>query len=105
MFRLKSHIKRFFVIDFAFATVYISNKPGDTENLKKIPFRNIISAEQCYGDTFILKTKDRDFDLMCDKEFDRDMWLAGFNYLIKSTVEVQKIIERNDRESKMKEQK
>jgi hypothetical protein len=65
MFHLKSHIKRFFVIDYALATLYISNKPGDNDNLKKVPFRNIISAERHTDENFILKTKDRDFELLC----------------------------------------
>jgi hypothetical protein len=84
--------------------VFITNKVGDLSNLKSIPFRDILGTRKFdSSDIFILETKDRNFELHCYSNYDRDMWIVGFDYLIKSTIEVQKIIDSNNRDSKMKE--
>ena len=45
---------------------------------------------------FFVKTEDRLFELYASCEEERTLWLAAFVYLIKSTREVQKIINRNN---------
>lgn len=46
---------------------------------------------------FYLKTTDRTFFLMAKSLEDRNMWMAGYRYLIASTVTVQNIMRENSR--------
>jgi hypothetical protein len=50
---------------------------------------------------FFVKTKDRNFALYAATFEERRMWMAGFDYLVKSTTIVQEIIEQNARETKV----
>jgi hypothetical protein len=52
-----------------------------------------------FQNPFFLKTTDRTFALYAPTYEERRMWMAGFDYVIKSTVIVQKIIEQNAREA------
>jgi hypothetical protein len=45
-----------------------------------------------------VQTSERTFALFTATYEERRMWVAGFDYLIKSTVIVQEIIEKNERE-------
>ena len=45
---------------------------------------------------FFVKTLDRTFEFYAATEVERQMWMAGFDYCIKSTKIVQKIIEKNE---------
>lgn len=47
---------------------------------------------------FLVQTTDRPYVLFVCSNEERLMWLAGFEYLIASTAEVQKIIEKNEKE-------
>jgi hypothetical protein len=52
-----------------------------------------------------LKTRDREFFLVAKTLEDRNMWMAGFRYLLASTVTVQNIMRENSKvlEEKIKE--
>lgn len=45
---------------------------------------------------FCLQTTDRTYILFASIEDERQLWLDGFNYVIQSTMQVQKIINVND---------
>jgi hypothetical protein len=79
---------------------------------KIIPFRNIIECflptekyeegakKMCskkYQYPFFLSTVDRMFELYTAQDDERRMWVTCFNYLIKSTKEVQKIMSDNSK--------
>ena len=49
---------------------------------------------------FFVKTTQRTFALYAATFEERRMWMAGFDYLIKSTAIVQEIIEQNARDAK-----
>ena len=88
--------------------MYIHQAAGNNKDVKSIPFREILecyepatSQEEFLKATcskkfqfpFFLKTKSRHFLLFASTHEERRMWLAGFQYVILSTKEVQKIIE------------
>ena len=45
---------------------------------------------------FFVKTTERLFELYASTTEERTMWIAGFNYVIVSTNEVQDIMKRNN---------
>ena len=51
---------------------------------------------------FFVKTTERVFEFFAATEEEREMWMAGFDYCIKSTRVVQKIIEQNEKKLKEK---
>jgi UDP-galactopyranose mutase len=89
----------------------MTNSAGDKDNLSIIPFRNIKESflplpeyeekikkicSKKYNFPFFVKTVDRLFELYASEEKERTLWMAAFDYLIKSTNEVQKIITENN---------
>lgn len=97
--------KRFFILDFTIANIQIKTTKEETnkENIKKVPFRNIISCylpnakseerirqvcSKTYRFPFFLKTLDRMYELCSSSEEERNMWIAGFSYIIVSTSQV-----------------
>ena len=79
---------------------------------KIIPFRNITECflptekyeegarkicSKKYQCPFFLNTVDRMFELYTSQDDERQMWVTCFNYLIKSTKEVQKIMSNNSK--------
>ena len=97
------------MLNFADAVMYIKDKKEQTKEskIKVIPFRNILEcflptvdyerkAKQVCSRTFnfpfFMKTEDRLFELYTSTDEERDLWMSGFMYSIKSTREVQKII-------------
>ena len=99
------------MIDFATAQLTITNKPNDKEPDRVIiPFRNIKESflplpeyevkikkicSKKYNHPFFVKTVDRLFELYASQENERTLWMAALDYLIKSTMEVQKILIEN----------
>ena len=94
--------------------MYISEhiKEEDEKKVKQIAFAHI---QKCYIPTpknvikimedipsktfkypFIVKTIERMFLLFAPTEQERDMWIAGFEYIIVSTMQVQSILKVND---------
>ena len=110
------HPKRYFVIDFQTAILYIRNdkksaKPDD----KQILFRDILdcylpkqdlNSEMPKGweNPLYLQTRSRLFVLCAKSLEDRNMWMAGFRYILASTLTVQTIMKNNHErmEHKMK---
>ena len=117
LFQTKIFPTRYYVLNFADAIMIISEKKGhiDDSNSKVIPFRNILETflpmeeyekkakEVCsrkFNFPFFVKTEDRLFELYASTDEERTLWMAAFVYLIKSTFEVQKIINRNNEQYK-----
>jgi hypothetical protein len=87
----------------------IRNKPSDTSEFV-VPFRNIQEiflplpeyevkikkiCSKKYNFPFFVKTVDRLYEFYASQENERRLWMAAFDYLILSTLEVQKIIVEN----------
>lgn len=86
-----------------------------------MPFRDILSAylptDACdemlrklasgsqYVFAFFVKTSDRVFELYASTPDEREMWMAGFKYILISTKEVQTIMTNNDEQLMEKIQK
>lgn len=112
---LKNHVKRYYIVDFSSATMFIKEEyTQKKEEAKKIAFREILEVIEPSGEfeikaiknapknhpyPFYLKTKDRTLVLYCQKMEERNMWIDGFNYVVKSTREVQKIIDENNKKT------
>ena len=58
-----------------------------------------------YNFPFFVKSVDRMFELYASTKHERFLWMSAFDYLIKSTAEVQKIIRKNNRKLDKKIQK
>ena len=57
--------------------------------------RKLASGSQ-YVLPFFVKTTDRVFELYTSTPDEREMWMAGFQYILISTKEVQQIMTNND---------
>lgn len=106
--------KRYHIIDFTKAQMIIQSKPLQTDltKIKRIPFRDIynaylpteendkilrkLSSGSSYVFPFFVKTPDRIFELYTSTPDERNMWMAGFKYILISTREVQQIMVTND---------
>jgi hypothetical protein len=116
-FQKTVHPKRYWVIDFQTAIMTIQKEKEDkhqSEN-KKILFRDILDCylpktdiedqlPKNWEHAIYLQTRDRLFVLCARTEEDRNMWMAGFRYLLASTLTVQSIMKDNNErlEHKMK---
>ena len=120
VFQRSLHPKRFFAIDFTIASVVISPDKPTAEEMKKMdlnkdwivmPFRDIL---ECYPPMqvidgrslpnnwpfpFYLKTVHRLYILCARTANERKMWIAGFRYVIASTLTVQCIMSHNNKKS------
>ena len=119
LFQMSLYPKRYFVIDFQLAILQIQKDKKvkfDDPNNKKVLFRDILDCYLPKKDVsydlpgkwkhvFYLKTTERIYILCAKCEEDRNMWMAGFRYIIASTVTVQEIMKNNDiqLQKKMKE--
>ena len=121
LFQTKQFPKRYFIIDFTSANIYITHertfgKHYDREtqkytvkptgellsdpDIKVIPFRsvqdvylpNVVTMKRNMPSNwyfpFTLDTIDRKFLLFTKTSDERKMWIAGFRYVIASTVTV-----------------
>ena len=117
IFQKKLYPKRYFIIDYTRAVIQIKHKLDDKkeENTKQIPFRDVKMCckpqykaemqirEVCcskYNNPFYLWVNDRMYELFTQQAEEREMFLSGFQYVIISTREVQKIMLENDRKLK-----
>ena len=80
---------------------------ANNDEVKKVPFRDIVkvslpapevkdSLPRGWKEGFMLQTRERLFILGARCEDDRNMWIAGFRYIIASTVTVQNLMREND---------
>lgn len=90
----KSYLKRYYTLDFGNAVMFI--KDGDT-----IPFRDIVRVmlpqfnqeevfrknvnSKTFTFPFFVKTNMRFMELYAASEEERQMWVAGFEYVLIST--------------------
>lgn len=116
-FQRSVHPKRYFIIDFTIASIVISHgayKPLSTaeinlqEECTVMPFRDVLdcylprnlidraSLPKNWQYPFFLKTTNRLYTLISKSEHERRMWVAGFRYVIASTVTVQCIMKHNN---------
>lgn len=113
-FKQKLYYLRYFLIDYQTGNIYIATHVeymGNFNNCTKIPFGGVLDCSQpseleeislqkemsktyCYP--FYVKTNERDFTLCAASEEERQMWMAGFKYVMISTKQVQQIIKAND---------
>lgn len=116
IFQRSLYPKRYFVIDFTIAKIFVKQdksctigpKEGSNSKVKVIPFRSI---KDCYLSTvkldkstvpknwqnvFYVQTIERLYVLCAKNEEDLKMWMAGFKYIISSTSTVQQIMHHND---------
>ena len=104
-FQKSLYPKRYFVIDFTIAKMFIKKDraleagPNDTptSDVKVLPFRSILDCSKpCvtsipsdvpkkWRHLFMLRTIDRVFTLFAQSENEVDIWMAGFIYVITST--------------------
>ena len=113
LFQRTKFPKRFFAIDFQLGNLKIYQneiewKSGTCTDYKEIICRDILKcsslgsghdddtssknnekASKNYTVPFQLCTAERNFELYSCSEEERNMWLAGFEYMIVSTQEVQ----------------
>ena len=110
---MKNHVKRYYIVDFSSATMCMKDEyTQKKEECKKMAFREILEVIEPSGEfeikaikdapknhpyPFYLKTKERTLVLYCQKMEERNMWIDGFIYVVKSTREVQKIIDQNNK--------
>lgn len=86
--------RRYHRIDFNTAQIVISHTENYNGNgTQIIQFRDIVQCNkgQLEADFFLL-TVSRTFELFADTDYEREMWLQGFKYVISTTKEVQKVI-------------
>lgn len=113
-FQRNLYPKRYHIIDFTKAQMLIQNSKTQTDpsKIKRVPFRDIQSAylptDGCdkmlrklasgsqYVFAFFVKTTNRVFELYTSTPDEREMWMAGFKYILISTKEVQQIMINND---------
>ena len=111
----KLYYKRYYKIDFTSAVLFISEQINeeDDKKIKQVPFSHIQKcyepkpeneikiAEEIKSNTFkypfYVKTLERLFLLFAPTRSERDMWVAGFEYIIVSTRQVQSILKINDK--------
>jgi hypothetical protein len=55
-----------------------------------------LASSSTYTLAFFVKTTDRVFELYTSTPEEREMWMAGFKYIMISTKEVQSIMTGND---------
>lgn len=123
LFQKNSFPKRYVIIDFTSANIFVKYEKESiadptfvsTQECKIIPFRSI---KECSLPTdssfpskrlpknwqmaFHVKTIERDFTFMTQTESERKMWMAGFRYVIASTLTVQVIMKHNSRQQQEK---
>ena len=114
LFQKKLYPKRYFIVDYTRAMIQIKHKLDDNnaENTTLIPFRDVKMCckpqfkvemqikEVCcpkYNNPLYLWVNDRMYELFTRLSEEREMFLSGFQYVIISTREVQKIMLENDR--------
>ena len=100
-FYKKDLIKRFFIIDFNLQSFFVKEE-RITENVTLISFNDLLSVDFCtleknnksktFSKPFLVKLKGRDYELYAGSNIERELWMAAFDYAIKSTKVVQKII-------------
>lgn len=107
LFQRSKHPKRYFAINFQLGTINVYHteenyKKKDPDSIE-ILFRDVQrlltfgkAAEQQYEvasknfrSPFIVQTTQRKFELFASSEEERKMWIAGFQYILVSTSEVQ----------------
>jgi len=94
----KSYLKRFYTLDFGNAMMFV--KDSETIPFRDITrvympqfgmddvFKNAINSKT-FLFPFFLKTGGRITELYAASEEERKMWVAGFEYVIKSTKIIQ----------------
>ena len=91
-------IVRYFKIDFHHAFIHIRSRKED-EKGRIFPFSNVLNVvpdnknkkfQHLYS--FIVETKEREFELFAPTPEEKAMWVAGFTYVLKSTRITQEII-------------
>ena len=115
-FQMSVYPKRYFVIDFTLACVQIRDcKAKDKGHLmdlektqKVIPFRDVTDCYLPKGEIdkanlpknwsfpFYVQTTERVYVLCAKNVNERNMWMAGFRYVIASTLTVQCIMKHNN---------
>lgn len=119
-FQMTLHPKRYFIIDFTIASIIICHEKPTKAQLKSpeeqkdwliMPFRDITdcyppqqvidgkSLPNNWPFPFYLQTQRRLFVLCAKRADERKMWIAGFRYVIASTVTVQCIMKHNNKKS------
>jgi len=117
------HPKRYFMIDFTIASIIICpdkptkqqlKEPEANKDWKILPFRDITdcyppqqiidgrSLPNNWPYPFYLQTLGRLYILCARRSDERKMWIAGFRYVIASTVTVQCIMKHNSKKSESK---
>lgn len=113
-FKLDNFPSRFYIMDFQRAVIVIKYDRFDKDsdpNIKVINFRDIddcylpkekheddmrANAHEDFPNPFLLKTKERIFELYASLKQEREMWMNAFKYVCKSTKVVQSLIHQND---------
>ena len=101
LFQTKVFPTRYYIIDFATAQLLMMSKATDKEQDRVIiPFRSIKESflplpeyevkikkicSKKYNFPFFVRTVDRLFELYSSQDSERTVWMAAFDYLIKST--------------------
>lgn len=100
-FQKTVHPKRYFTIDFqtAIMTIMKDKENKNPKENKKVLFRDILDCYLPKEDiddqlpkgwewSIYLQCRERLFVLCAKTEEDRNMWMAGFRYLLASTITV-----------------
>lgn len=108
IFQRSLHPKRYFLVDFQAAMLLIMREKGAGEkDTTSVFFRDIVDCylpkkdmkdelPKNWKQVFYLKTSERLYILLAKTLEDRNMWMAGFRYIIASTYTVQQIIKQNN---------
>lgn len=115
LFQRTKFPKRYFAINFQHGIIKIYQSEADYKNFKctdfkELLFRDILRVNSLSGGSdedvtqaterasrnfkmpFQVNTSERKFELFASSEEERKMWLAGFEYVMVSTQEVQIIM-------------
>lgn len=104
------HSLRFFILDFKQAQMIIKRDGNSkiSKDVKFIPFRNIqgcgpgvtvnnqnnIGGLKEFKYSLVLDTNEHQYQIFCQKEFDRNLWLYAFKYVIILNEQVQNIFRK-----------
>lgn len=103
MFQKTLFPKRFFLLDFKKAELVIKRKQHD-EDKEIVLFGNIIRCQNMEEDLwgpddnkfcFKVLTNKRDYLLYASTENEKNLWIAGFNYLIFCSKIIQDLMKDN----------
>ena len=77
---------RYFTLYFKTAKMFIDKDSTSTQDRKVIEFRSILDCSE-YEGQIMLVTDKRKYELFAGNKDERNMWIAGFNFVVNNNKE------------------